>query len=117
LLPGHFLDSGVDASGVLAARTVLVLQERLHVLEHGTIEGLALREARQLRSDLCRSSSLMSLLPLSSKLSMVGASLTHHDQRAAITAQLDITEEAGVVQRPHRLAHALRREVVADVDR
>ena len=39
-----FLDGGVDARRVLAARAVLVLQEGLHVLEHRAIEGLALRE-------------------------------------------------------------------------
>ena len=46
----------------------------------------------------------MSLLPLISKLSIDGRSLHRDHQRAAVAAQLDVAEEAGVVQRAQRLA-------------
>jgi hypothetical protein len=41
-----------------------------------------------------------------------------HDQHARVfAAELDVAEESHVVHRAQRLAHALRREPVADVHR
>jgi hypothetical protein len=110
------LDRGVDLRGVLAARAVLVLQERLHVLEHRTVESLALRE-----SDVAQA--LVEVLVLDVLVAVDLEALDgrtfvdHDDQRVAFPAQLDVAEEPGVVQGAHRLAHALRRQRVADVDR
>ena len=115
-LPGDFLDGRVDARRVFAARAVLVLQERLHVLEHGAIEGLALREA-DVAQGLVQVFVLDVLVALELEALDGRALVDHHDQRVAVAAQLDVTEEAGVVQRAHRLADALRRQGVADVDR
>ena len=115
-LPGDFLDLGVDARRVFAARAVLVLQERLHVLEHRAVEGLALRET-DVAQRLAEVLGLDVLVALELEALDGRALVDHHDQRAAVAAQLDVAEEAGVVQRAHRLADALRRQGVADVDR
>ena len=106
-LPGDFLDVGVDARRVLAARAVLVLQERLDVLEHRAIEGLALREA-DVAQRLAEILGLDVLVALELEALDGRALVDHDDQRVAVAAQLDVAEEAGVVQRAHRLAHALR---------
>ena len=70
-----------------------------------------------LRSDLLQVLGLDVLVALELEALDGRALVDHHDQRVAVAAHLDVAEEAGVVQRAHRLANALRRQVVADVDR
>ena len=115
-LPGDFLDRGVDARRVFAARAVLVLQERLHVLEHRAVEGLALREA-DVAQRLAEVLGLDVLVALELEALDGRALVDHDDERVAVAAQLHVAEKPGVVQRAHRFADALRRQGVADVDR
>ncbi|MEZ5459858.1 MAG: hypothetical protein R3E65_11305 [Steroidobacteraceae bacterium] len=113
---GHVLHGGVDAHGVLAARVVLVRQELADVLQHGTIEGLAGRQP-DVAQRLGQILGLDVLVALELEAFDRGP-LQHHDQqRAAIAAHLHVAEKASVVRCAHRLAHPLRRQAVADVDR
>ncbi len=91
-----FLDGRVDASRVLAARAILVLEERFDVLEHGAIEGLALRETH-VAQGLVQIFVLDVLVALELEALDGRAFVDHHDQHVAIAAQLDVTKEAGVV--------------------
>ena len=70
-----------------------------------------------MRSDLAEVLGLDVLVALDLETLDGRALVDDHDQRAAIAAHLDVAEEAGVIERPHRLTDALRRRVVADVDR
>ena len=61
-----------------------------------------------LRSDLLQVFGLDVLVALELEALDGRALVDHHDQRVAIAAQFHVAEEAGVVQRAHRFAHALR---------
>ena len=106
----------VDLHAVLAAGEVLVGEILGNVLEHRAVEGLAGREpdvAQRLLQILG-----LDVLVTGDLEALDGRALQHHDnERAAVAAQLHVAEEAGGVQSADRLAHALRREVIADVHR
>ena len=112
----QLLDLGVDAHGVFAAAEVLVGEVLLHVLEHRAIEGLAGREAH-VAQHFCRSSVLMSLLPLISNFSIEGRSTT--TTRSVLPSRRSCTSRKKPVAYSARMASrdALLVEMIADVDR
>jgi hypothetical protein len=113
---GRFLDLSVDAHGVFAAAVVLVGQELLDVLEHRAVKGLAGRQTHVAQA-LVEILGLDVLVALDLE-TLYRRALEHgDDQRALLPAQLDVTEEAGVIERADRLAHPLLGEPVADVHR
>ena len=103
LVARHFLDLGVDAHRVLAAREVLVRQEPLDLVERRLVEGLAGREtdvAQRLLEVLG-----LDVLVAGDLEALDRRPLEHRDdQRAAVAAHLDVAEEAGRVQRAECLA-------------
>ena len=112
---GDFLDLGVDLHGVLAAREVLVGEEALDFVERRLVERLAAREA-----DVAQR--LLEVLGLDVLVAGDREALDRRafehgdDQRAAVAADLDVTEEAGCIQRAQRFVDAALVEPVADVD-
>ena len=116
LVARQISDLRVDAHGVLAAAEVLVGEILLDLIEHRSIEGLALREA-DVAQTLLQILGLDVLVALDLELGDRGP-LDHHDeQRIAVAAQFDVAEETRGVQGAHRLGDALLIETVADVHR
>ena len=101
---------------VLAAAVVLVGEVLRHLIERRAVEGLAGRQA-DVAQRLLQVFGLDVLVALDLD-ALERGTLEHRDhQRVAVAAQFHVAEEAGRVQRAHRLALALRDQMIADVDR
>src|SRR5262249_13942168 len=114
LVAGDFVDLGVDAHGVLAARVVLIGERALDVVEHGLIERLARGEA-----DVAER--FLELLGLDVLVALDLEALDRRplehgdDERRAFAAHLDVAEEAGREELLQRLGGFALIEPVANV--
>ena len=115
-LPASSSTFDVDAHAVLAAAEVLIGEVLGDVLEHRAVEGLAGGKA-DVAQRLLQILGLDVLVAGDLEALDRGALEHHHHQRVAVAPHLHVAEESGGVQRADRLAHALRRQVIADVDR
>ena len=116
LHPDFLVDLGLDfRDAVLAAAEVLVGEVLGDILEHRAVESLAGGEA-----DVAQG--LLQILGLDVLVAgdleaLDGGALQHHDhQGVAFAAYLHVAEEIRGIQRADRLTHALRGDVVTDVD-
>ena len=116
LVARHLDHVGVDLDRVLAAAEVLVGQVPGDFLQHRAVEGLALRQADVAQRAL-QVLGLDVLVALDLEALDRGPLEHHDDQRVAVTAQLDVAEEAGREQGLDRLLLPAGVHAVADVDR
>ena len=93
---------------------VLVGQVAGDLLQHGAVEGLALRQA-DVPERALQVLGLDVLVALDREALDRGSLKDDHDEGVAVAAQLDVAEEAGGEQRPDGLLLAAQVEVVADV--
>ena len=85
-------DLGVDAHGVLAAAEILVGEVLLHLVEHRSVEGLALGETHVAQA-LGQILGLDVLVALDLELRDRRPLDHHHEQGIAVAAQLHVAEE------------------------
>src|SRR6516162_1026477 len=112
---GLLLDGRVDLHPVLAAGEVLIGEVLRHVLEYRAVEGLAGRKSDTTQRFLQVLG--LDVLVTGDLEALDGGALEHHDdERVAVAPQLHVAEESGGIQCADRLAHALRGEMVTDVD-
>ena len=117
LLSGRSSTSVVTRRRVLALAEVLVGQGLLDFVQDGPVEDASRTSGRSWTATRCRSSVLMSLLPVMRE-ALDGRPFRHRDhQGAVVPAELDVLEEPGGVDRAHGLLGALLVELVADVQR
>ena len=111
---GDFLDLGFDLHRVLAAREVLVGEKALHFVERRLVERLAAREAHVAQRLLEVLG--LDVLVAGDREALDRRAFEHgHHERAAVAADLDVTEKAGCIQRAQRFVDAAVVEPVADV--
>ena len=109
-------DRGFHRNVVLAAVVVLVDQFVLHFVELQAVERLALGEADALEA-LEQVVGLQVLVAAHRNLGDLRAFLHGHDEDVALTREVDIAEEAGLVQRTDRLRGAIGSQRIALLDR
>ena len=109
-------DLRLDRDVVLAAVVVLAGQFLRHAVEREAVERLAFGQADVLEA-LEQILGLEVLVALQFDLRDRRPLLDRDDEDVALAGNLHVAEEAGLVQRAHRLLHAFASHVVAFFDR
>src|SRR5690606_32846113 len=111
-----FLDVRINDDRILAAIVILLAEELLHIIQHGTVEGASASQP-DVAQGVHEIFGLDVLVALDREVFDRRSLLHRDDQGVAVTAHFDVVEHALRVQRADRLLDAERVNRVADVDR